>query len=79
MDKIFYLNELDSEGGMTGETRVMTLSFDAIMDIVDSARSLAIQFRSGNMSQIDLECQLSNLHEALDTYDLVTPSDKPHP
>lgn len=79
MDKIFYLNELDSEGNMTGETRVATLPFDAIMDLVDSARSLAIQFHSGNMSGIDLESHLANLHEALDTYGLVTPADTPHP
>lgn len=79
MDKIFYLNELDSEGNMTGETRVVTLSFDAIMDIVDSARSLVIQYHNGNMSQLDLEVQLDNLHEALDTYDLVTPVVTPHP
>lgn len=64
---------------MTGETRVVTLSFEAIMDIVDSARSLAIQYQSGNLSQIDLELHLSNLHEALDTYDLVTSVDAPKP
>jgi hypothetical protein len=79
MDKILHLNELDAEGNMTGDTRVVTLSIDAIMDIVDTSRSLAIQFRNGNMSQIDLEHQLANLHEALDTYGLVTPAETPRP
>ncbi|NTF16928.1 hypothetical protein G6L37_00615 [Agrobacterium rubi] len=79
MDKIFYLNELDSEGCLTGETRVMTLPFDTIMQIVDATRSLAIQFRRGGMSLTNLEDVLNAIHDNLDDFDLVTPADEPTP
>ena len=75
---IFYLNELNSAGEMTGETRVATLSDEAIMDIIDSARSLAIQVKA-EVGQADIDVALANLHEALDTYGLVTPTDAPKP
>ena len=74
MEKILYLNELDTEGNLTGETSVITLSFDTIMEIVDAARCLAIQYRQGTLSQVDLEHQLSNLHASLDEHGLVSPA-----
>lgn len=69
-DTILNLNELDSTGEWTGESRTTTLASESIQDIIDSARSLAIQFDAG-APQDEIDASLSNLHEALDSYGLL--------
>ncbi|MCZ7861225.1 hypothetical protein O9X98_07365 [Agrobacterium salinitolerans] len=61
------LNVFDAAGNITGEQRTVTLSLEAISDIVDHAVQLTIQNDIGG----DTELTLGEMAEALEAYDLV--------
>ena len=61
------LNCFDSCGDMTGETKVKTLSLEALSDIIDHATQAIIARRAGAPTR-DI---LDELDEVLSTYDIV--------
>lgn len=65
------LNVFDEHGVLTGETRPVTLSVEALQDIIDHAASLAIRFRN-DADGLDLADGLAEMSEALEVYDVIT-------
>jgi 3-phosphoglycerate kinase len=65
------LNVFDDDGAITGKTRRIKLSVDAIQDIIDHATSLAIRYRN-EADEMELRFGLAELSEALETHDVIT-------
>jgi predicted translin family RNA/ssDNA-binding protein len=73
------LNVFDEHGVLTGEIQEVSLSVEAIQDIIDHAASLAIRFRNAADTS-DIAHGIQEMSEALEVYDIIKESaDNPEP
>jgi hypothetical protein len=67
------LNVFDDQGILTGETREVSLSIQAIQDILDQSASLAIRFRN-EAETPEISGVLAAMLDALEDYEVVPKS-----